>query len=382
MEEKKLKLLRMSNIPVSIDVFCRDLLAELSKDYEVVVVSSPEKELECIRKREGVRTIGVRIERRISPLKDLKTLLRLIKIFKHEKPDIVHTMNPKAGLLGMMAARYSGVRFRVHSFTGLVFPQAKGIKKYILKTTDRITCRCATHILPEGNGVRKDLLFNKITSKPLRVLGYGNIRGIDIKYYSPDNSEIQSEASALARKDMFTFIFVGRIAKDKGIGELVEAFLRLADRRKDIRLFILGVDEPDDRPSAKILEAIKHSPQIEATGGVSDVRPYMKASDCLILPSYREGFPNSVIEGGAMGLPCVVTDINGSNEIISNGVNGLIVPVKDAEALCCAMNKVMEDRQLYERMRTNARPMVIHRFDRSLVWNSLKDFYREIAETI
>ncbi len=380
MEEKKLKLLRMSNIPVSIDVFCRDLLAELSKDYEVVVVSSPEKELESIRKREGVRTIGVKIERRISPLKDFKTLLRLVKIFKHERPDIVHTMNPKAGLLGMMAARYSGVRLRVHSFTGLVFPQAKGIKKYILKTTDKITCRCATHILPEGNGVRKDLLFNKITSKPLRVLGYGNIRGIDIKYYSPDNAEIQPQASVLARKDMFTFIFVGRIARDKGIGELVEAFLRLSDKRKDIRLFILGVDEPDDRPSAKILEAIRHTSQIEATGGVSDVRPYMKASDCLILPSYREGFPNSVIEGGAMGLPCIVTDINGSNEIISNGVNGLIVPAKDTEALCRAMGKVVEDRQLYDRMRMNARQMVIHRFDRTLVWNSLKAFYKEITE--
>ena len=380
MEEKKLKLLRMSNIPVSIDVFCRDLLAELSKDYEVVVVSSPEKELESIRKREGVRTIGVKIERRISPLKDFKTLLRLVKIFKHERPDIVHTMNPKAGLLGMMAARYSGVRLRVHSFTGLVFPQAKGIKKYILKTTDKITCRCATHILPEGNGVRKDLLFNKITSKPLRVLGYGNIRGIDIKYYSPDNAEIQPQASVLARKDMFTFIFVGRIARDKGIGELVEAFLRLSDKRKDIRLFILGVDEPDDRPSAKILEAIRHTSQIEATGGVSDVRPYMKASDCLILPSYREGFPNSVIEGGAMGLPCIVTDINGSNEIISNGVNGLIVPAKDTEALCRAMGKVVEDRQLYDRMRMNARQMVIHRFDRTLVWNSLKAFYKDITE--
>lgn len=379
MEGKK-KIIRMSNIPISMDIFCRDLLKELSKDYEVTALSSPGKELDSIREREGVRTIALPMERRISPFKDLASLRRLVKLFRKEKPVMVHSMNPKAGLLGMMAAKIARVPVRVHTFTGLVFPSATGLKRFILKTTDRITCRCATHVIPEGEGVKKDLLAGHITKKPLKVLGYGNIRGVDMDWYGR-TPEVLSKAAGLIREDLFTFVFVGRIAADKGVRELVTAFSRLLEKRKDIRLLLVGYSEEDDPIGEDIWKIIDGSEQIVFTGGlVSDVRPYLAASDCLVLPSYREGFPNSPLEAGAMGLPCIVTDINGSNEIITEGENGLIVPVKDTEALYSAMEKMLENRELCRRMGENARPMVASRYSREIVWNSLKEFYREILK--
>ena len=379
MEGKK-KIIRMSNIPISMDIFCRDLLRELSEDYEVVALSSPGKELDSIKEREGVRTIALPMERRMSPFKDLGSLRRLVKLFKKEKPVMVHSMNPKAGLLGMMAAKIARVPVRVHTFTGLVFPSATGLKRFILKTTDRITCRCATHVIPEGEGVKKDLLAGHITKKPLKVLGYGNIRGVDMDWYDR-TPEVLSKAAGLVREDLFTFVFVGRIAADKGVRELVTAFSRILEKRKDVRLLLVGYSEEDDPVGEDIWKIIDGSDQIVFTGGlVSDVRPYLAASDCLVLPSYREGFPNSPLEAGAMGLPCIVTDINGSNEIIAEGENGLIVPVKDTEALYSAMVKLLENKDLCRKMGENARPMVASRYSREIVWNSLKEFYREILK--
>lgn len=380
MENKKPKIIRMSNIPLSLNIFCKDLLKELSKDYEVVVLSSPGEEMEQIRQREKVRCIEVPIERRMSIFKDLKTLRLLIKVFREEKPDMVHTMNPKAGLLGMIAAKRAGVPIRVHSFTGLVFPTAKGLKRFILKTTDRITCRCATHILPEGNGVRRDLVQNSITSKTLRVLGYGNIRGVDMSWYNPESSDLKQRAKAFEDKSCFTFVFVGRLAKDKGIEELIDSFVALQKTNSNIRLILVSWLEEDDAPSARILKEIETNNSIMQTGFVNDVRPYLLASDCLVLPSYREGFPNSPIEAGAMGKPCIVTDINGANEIISNGVNGLIVPPADRESLFEAMSKIASDKALCSRLAAFARQMVADRYDRSIVWDSLKEFYKETLQ--
>lgn len=375
------KIIRLSTVPASLNTFCRDLLKDLSKDYEIVAVSSPEVALSELEKREGVRTIAVPMERRISPLKDLRALVSLVRVFRRERPDMVHSITPKAGLLGMMAAKIAGVKVRVHTFTGLVFPTATGFKRRILKATDRMTCRCATHIIPEGEGVKRDLLNGKITKKPMRVLGYGNVRGIDLDWYSR-TPEVLSKASEFSEKDTFTFIFVGRIARDKGVEELVAAFLRLLEEKKDIRLLMLGEWEYTDPVSAQVESLLKNTREITWFGPVFDVRPYLAASDCLVLPSYREGFPNSVIEAGAMDLPCVVTDINGANEIIAEKENGLIVPARDADALYSAMKLIAEDRELYNKLRTRAREMVASRYERGFVWSCLKDFYRETLKDV
>lgn len=345
--------------------------------YEVVSLSSPGIEAERL-KENGWNVETVALERHISPVKDIKSLLKLIALFRRMRPMMVHSMTPKAGLLCMMAAWLCRVPVRVHTFTGLVFPTASGLKRRILMATDRLTCACATHIIPEGEGVKADLLNNGITRKPIRVLGHGNVRGIDLKRFDPENLEVISEAAKLANPALFTFIYVGRLVGDKGINELVAAFVKVHKKIPNIRLVLVGCSEPELDPLKPETETkIKQNMAIDAVGQQADVRPWLAASDALVLPSYREGFPNVVIEAGAMGLPSIVTDINGSNEIIREGKNGIIVPAKDADALEDAMKRMLNDNYRHN-LAKNARKMVASRYEQSYVHKCLIDFYNEI----
>lgn len=379
----RVKIIRTTTVPGSLNNFCRGLLKELQEKegYEVVAVSSPGNALEEIAEREGVTTYAVPMERHISPLKDLKSLFGLIKVFRREKPTMVHSMTPKAGLLCMMAACICRVPVRVHTFTGLVFPTATGLKQKILIFTDRLTCACATHIVPEGQGVRQNLIDYKITRKPLRVLGHGNVRGINLEHYNPALSEVDSSAKKIRKEGIFTFIFIGRLVRDKGINELVEAFAELNAQYPRTRLVLVGSYEPNLDPlSPESLKEIENNKAIETVGHQSDVRPWLAAADALVFPSYREGFPNVVIEAGAMGLPAIVTDINGSREIIIDGRNGIIIPPRQTEVLHRAMELFVTDRDLTRRLAAEARPLIASRYEQTFVRQCLKDYYKEILK--
>lgn len=376
-----MKIIRTSTVPGSLNNFCRGLLKELREEegYEVVAVSSPGDALAEIEQREDVRTVAVKMERHISPLKDLRSLWQLVRVFKKERPTMVHSITPKAGLLSMMAAWFTGVPVRLHTFTGLVFPTATGLKKQILIMTDRLTCACATHIVPEGEGVKTDLINNKITKKPLMVLGHGNIRGIDLDHFNPELSEVHSEASKIKKRNVLTFIFIGRLVGDKGINELVEAFKRLNRQYPKTRLILVGGKEQTLDPlRPETLKEIETNPSIEAIGTKSDVRPWLVASDVLVFPSFREGFPNVVIEAGAMGLPSIVTDINGSREIIVEGQNGIIVPSHDSQSLYEAMQRMIENPDERKMLASNSRQMIASRYEQSYVHKCLKNYYKEI----
>ena len=376
----KQKIIRSSTVATSLNTFCRGTLRDLAKIYSVVAVSSTDGELDEIAQREGIPVIGVPMSRPIAPLRDLVSLWRLIRVFRRERPTMVHSITPKAGLLCMIAAWICRVPVRLHTFTGLVFPTATGLKQKILILTDRITCACATHIVPEGEGVKNDLLRFHITKKPLQVLGHGNVRGIDLVHYSRCD-EVMQAAKAIRRDDTFTFVFVGRIVRDKGIDELVEAFTSLHTRHPEARLILVGRFEDNLDPVSESTRAAIHShPAIEAVGNQSDVRPWLAASDALVFPSYREGFPNVVIEAGAMGLPSIVTDINGSREIIHNGENGVIVPSHSSQALLQAMTQFIENPKATAAMEKNARPLIASRYERSFVQQCLFDYYKKILQ--
>lgn len=350
------------------------------KGYEVILLSSPGPELEEIQ-NEDIRTIAVPMERHISLKNDFKSLLQLVKVFRKEKPFIVHSMTPKAGMLCMIAAWIVRVPRRVHTFTGLVWPTATGVKRKILMFTDWITCFCATHVIPEGEGVRNDLQTH-ITKKPMKVLGYGNVMGVDMNRFR-HRPEIDEAAKTIKKEGIFTFIFIGRIVGDKGMNELMEAFVRLLKVNDKIRLILVGKYEENlDPVKPETLERIQKTPQIEAVGSKfgDNLLTYYVASDSFVFPSYREGFPNTVMEAGAMGLPSIVTDINGSREIIENGKNGLIIPSKDADALYEAMKKMIEDKEAYKRMAENARPMIDSRYEQGFVRSCLLNFYEEIMK--
>ena len=378
------KIIRSTTVPQSLNTFCRGLLRELSEKYEVIALSSPSEIMQEIEEREGVRTIAIPMERHISPLKDFKSLFKLMKAIRKEKPTMVHSMTPKAGLLCMIAARLNRVPIRVHTFTGLVFPTSTGMKRKILMLTDKITCACATHIIPEGEGVKNDLLIYGITKKPMKILGYGNVRGVDMDYYSR-RPEIMSVSDTIRDLVKFTFLFVGRIVRDKGINELTSAFQKLHDQYPKSRLLLVGPFENSLDPiSEETRQIIDEHPDIIAVGRKNgdELLAYYAAADCFVFPSYREGFPNTVLEAGALGLPSIVTDINGSREIIIEGENGIIIPSKNEKALFNAMERMMNNKVELRQMASKARKMISDRFEQQFVRKCLYEFYDECLNNI
>ena len=384
MNSPKPKIIRTATVPLSLDLFCRGLFRSLASEYEIIALSSPLPELEQIAKREGVRTIAVPMRRKIAPFRDLVSLFRLIHTFRHEKPRMVHSITPKAGLLSMMAAWAARVPVRVHTFTGLIFPYETGKKRSLLRLTDRITAACATYVIPEGQGIRDDLIRYGITRKPLRVLGNGNVRGIDLDHYQYTPA-IRQAARELRDQfgipaNAFVFLYVGRFDRDKGLEDLIPVFERLYDAHPQTHLLLAGSEESDGkRLSDDIREKIATHPAIHASGEwLSDVRPWYAAANALVHPSYREGFPNVVIEAGAMRLASIVSDVNGSREIIIEGQNGTIIPPHDPEALYKEMSSFVRDRARVNAMASAARTIVAIRYEQSYVRNCLADFYKEV----
>lgn len=408
------KIIRAATLGTSLETFCEGILHELKdgvigEPLEVIAIASPDRDLEKISKREGIRVIGIPMERRISLIKDLRSLLSLIKVLMQEKPDVIHSMTPKAGLLCMFAAWLTRVPVRIHTFTGLVWPTAKGFSKTILMLTDKITCACATHIVPEGLGVLDDLSAN-ITSKPMRVLGYGNVMGVDLNRYT--KSKNVSLTAEILQKDIFSFVFVGRIVGDKGINELVQAFDLLLKKKNKCRLLLVGRFEDElDPVSAETRDMIEKIPEIEAVGPKygDDLLAYYSIADCFVFPSYREGFPNTVLEAGAMEVASIVTDINGAREIITSVSekgkevkrdrgggsmsqhllpeermsvrdNGVVIPSMDADALYDAMVWMMEHPEERQKMGKRAREIVSERWEQGFVRQQLYDFYHEVLK--
>ena len=374
----KKKLIRISTIPDSLETLLKGELKMLSEYYEVVAVSSPGEKMKVLEEREGVRTVSISMERRISLVKDFISLLRLIVFFAKERPDMVHSITPKAGLLSMLAAWITRVPVRMHTFTGLVFPTATGKMQKLLIAMDRLTCFCATHINPEGEGVKRDLVNYNITSKPLHIIANGNVNGIDLEYFDK-TPEVVEKACSYKKEGTFTFCFVGRMVRDKGINELVHSFLRLYQKDERVRLLLVGPFEKElDPVLPEVEEHILHHPGICYMGYQNDVRPFLVASDALVFPSYREGFPNVVIQAGAMGLPAIVTDINGCNEIVLPDLNGVIIPSKDEQALYESMKYFASHPVEVERMAANARPLIASRYEQRIVWNALLDENKSI----
>lgn len=373
------KIIRAVTVDQSLG-FVEPLLDSLLRKYEVQLLSSPGEKIVSLSNQYNIKRHCINIERHISLINDVKSLFRIIKVFRKEKPYMVHSMTPKAGMLCMLAAWLTRVPRRVHTFTGLIWPTATGLKRKILMVTDWLTCACATHIIPEGKGVMNDLQSH-ITNKPMKVLGYGNVRGVDMERFSR-RPEVEEMAKGIKKEGIFTFIFVGRIVGDKGINELVSAFTELHKKYENTRLLLVGRFENELDPlKAETKEKINDSLFIEYLGQKSgdDLISYYAASDCFVFPSYREGFPNTVMEAGAMGLPSIVTDINGSREIIIDGKNGVIIPSKDVEALYLAMEEMITNSDKTKEYADNAREMIASRFERGFVRKCLYDFYEEIC---
>lgn len=350
--------------------------------YDCCAVSGgPEESAREFTQREGIPTVLIpHLVRPISIWNDLRALSELIRLFSREKPDIVHTNTPKASLLGMVAAWICRVPHRIYTVTGLRFETSTGFMRWLLKTMERITCACATKVIPEGEGVKKTLYREHITRKPMQVLHHGNINGINLDHYDR-TEEVMAEASKIREKvgGDFTFLFVGRIVRDKGIAELVAAFTRLHRDHPETRLVLVGNQELELDPLPdETQQQIRDCDGIIEAGWQSDVRPWFVASDVFTFPSYREGFPNVVMQAGALGIPSIVTDINGSNEIILEGQNGTIIPKQDTEALYRKMLWALGNRDALSEMSANCRPLIASRYRQEDVWRATLDMYNEL----
>jgi glycosyltransferase involved in cell wall biosynthesis len=356
----------------------------MSRYYDVTAISSDKPNLERVGRTQGVAVYCVEMTRKITPLQDLKAVWQLYHYFRREKPFIVHTHTPKAGTVGMLAAKLAGVPHRLHTIAGLPLLEATGNKRKLLNFVEKITYAAASMIYPNSNGL-KEIIIQEHFCKPekLKVIGNGSSNGIKTNHFNPNHfSEVEKrdlKSNLGIDPEDFVFIFVGRLVGDKGINELIAAFQKLSAAKLPAKLLLVGSQETDLDPlQSETLHRMNTNSNIIAVGHQNDVRHYLAVSDALVFPSYREGFPNVVMQAGAMGLPSIVTDINGCNEIIIERENGAIIPVKDSGAIYEAMKKMMEDAAFRISMQQNARPMIVSRYEQEIVWKAILTEYEKL----
>jgi len=380
------KLLRIVTVPISFKVLLRGQLRFMKKmGFDVMGVSSDGKEVPTVEANEDIVVWRLKMTRVISPLHDIIALIKFIQFCRKEKPLIVHSHTPKAGIIGMLGSWFAHVPIRLHTVAGLPLLEATGLKRRLLNFVEYITYACANYVYPNSQGLYHIILREGFTYKEkLKVIANGSSNGIDTTHFSKEKvsrEEISHLRQQLSIDDNdFVYIFVGRLVTDKGINELIVAFESLIVHKK-AKLILVGPFESNLTPLLdETMAAIENNPHIISVGFQEDVRPYFAISDCLVFPSYREGFPNVVMQAGAMELPSIVTDINGCNEIIKNGLNGMIIPPKNADALKDAMQEIMKNQALYIHLKHNARPMITTRYEQKVVWNAILNEYDRLLQ--
>ena len=382
----KSKLIRITTVPLSLEKLLENQLQFMNRFFEVTAVSSDYQRLQQFGKNQAVKTFYVDLTRKITPFKDLKAVFKLYKFLKKESPSIVHTHTPKAGIVGMLASKLAGVPIRMHTVAGLPLMETSGMKRGVLNFVEKLTYSCATNVYPNSKGLKEFIIKEKLTSeRKLKVLINGSSNGIDTKHFSPnqisDLAKLQLKTDLKISNNDFVFVFVGRLVGDKGINELVQAFTKMTKTHTNSKLLLVGSLEIHLDPLLpNTLNEIKNNDAIIYTGYQADVRPYFAISNALVFPSYREGFPNVVMQAGAMGLPSIVTNINGCNEIIRSDVNGIIIPVKDMQAIYNAINKLISDKSYYKKLQVNSRQMIEKKYSQSELWNALLEEYNSLIE--
>lgn len=384
----KIKLVRITTVPISLEKLLEGQLSFMSQFYEVTAISSEPERLHEYGTKENVNTYAINLTREITPINDLRAVYQLFRYFQREKPTIVHSHTPKAGIVGMMAAYLARVPIRMHTVAGLPLMEATGMKRILLNFVEKLTYRCATHVYPNSKGLKAFIQSEKFTApKKLKIIGEGSSNGIDVDHFSPDHFsedfKNQKRTELKIPRNDFVFIFVGRLVKDKGINELIEAFVNVNNRHRNSTLLLVGPYEHELDPLLpKTLSLIESHQKIVHVGFQKDVRPFMAVSDALAFPSYREGFPNVVMQAGAMELALIVSDINGCNEIVTAHKNGLIVPPKDRISLEGSMNKLVENADLRKSLIAASRAEITSRYDRKNMWKLLRQEYDALIDNM
>ncbi|CAN5221169.1 glycosyltransferase family 4 protein [soil metagenome] len=378
------KIIRITTVPLSLEKLLEGQLSYMNQFFEITAISADEERLRKYGKNNGVKTFCVNLTREITPIKDTQAVLSLYKFLKKENPLIVHTHTPKAGIVGMLAAKMAGVPIRLHTVAGLPLLETTGNKRRLLNFVEKLTYSLSTRIYPNSQGLKNIILNQNFAPvSKMKVLGKGSSNGIDTNYFDPENFSEEERINILQNLgiplDDLIFIFIGRLVSEKGINELVAAFSELKRNNNNISLLLIGPFEQDLDPLEKnTLNTIKEDSKIYTTGYQVDVRPYLAIADVLTFPSYREGFPNVVMQACAMGLPAIVSNINGCNEIIIEGKNGIIIPVKNKLALQDAMHYMVQNPDMRRKYASNSRFEICKNYERKEFWRILQVEYESL----
>ena len=373
------RLLRITTVPISLHLLLHGQLNFMQdQGFEVLAVSCGGKEVAYLMES-GIPHRSVMLTRKITPLKDLIATLQLIAIILRFKPDIVHTHTPKAGLLGMLAAWLCRVPVRLHTVAGLPLMESDGWKRKLLVSAEKLTYFLATRVYPNSTGLMEFIRTELGLEKKMKIIGKGSSNGIDAHFFKRSD-ELMGKAKKIRnqfeiRDGELVFGFVGRIVKDKGIIELTQAF-RTMSNEIPVRLMLIGPFEEETGPLPEdVKRFIQQDARVILPGFQPDIRPWFLAVDIFVFPSYREGFPNVVMQAACLGVPCIVSDINGCNELIQNQHSGLVVPAKNSEALYQAMKALAENPAERGNYALRAREYVVANFDQQTIWEELLKEY-------
>ncbi len=384
----KQKILRVTTVASTMNVILKGQLSFLSRYFKVIGATSKfHTYFEEISEREGIKMYEVDLTRKITPFRDLLALFTLVRIIIKEKPKIIHTQTPKANLIGMLAAYLCRTPVRMLSIVGMPTYKEHGLKGKLLKLLDKLAFRLSTNVYPNSKGLleyykRWSLLKNKIG-----FIGNGSSNGIDFEYYNP--SAVEEEKIHNVRietgfkEEHFVFTFMGRVVNDKGINELLDAFLSFCeeDVYKNVRLLIVGpLRDSDDPVSVHYQEILNNHPKICHVGLQKEVRPFLMISNVFVFPSHREGLPGSLIQAGAMGLPLIASQIIGNTEIVEQG-GGILFPVKNKNALSIAMKHIHDDQEKRENLCRNTRQRLKQLYDQEFYWSCLKQEYQNLLQS-
>jgi glycosyltransferase involved in cell wall biosynthesis len=365
--------------PMTAEVFLAHQLEQLAKLYDVTLIANMQghEDLQSWVPK-TISVIDVQIHRTISPWSDVRCFFKLKRLFKKNEYSLVHSVSPKAGLLSMLAARSANVPVRIHTFTGQVWANKRGVSRWFLRRIDKVIAARTTTILVDSHSQRQFLLENKVvTEQNSSVLGNGSISGVDCKRFKDNQSIRQKEREQLhTANDAIVFLFVGRLKKEKGILELVGAFNKVKQEIQNTELWFVGPDEED------ILG------ELEQVGGVKCIQfttvpeHFMAAADILCLPSYREGFGSVVIEAAACGIPSIASNIYGLRDSIDDGKTGILVQPKSVASFAQAMTKLAEDEILRLKMGKTAQGRSKEKFSQSQITTELLALYECLLEEV
>lgn len=370
------KIIIITTVPMSLATLVKGQAKYLSQFYNVKLITSRSSVNNDISRYEGVEVKSIDMTRKITPFQDLKALCQIFIYLRKEKPDIVYTFTPKAGLLGMIASYFARVPVRIHNIVGMPLMEASGKKLVLLEFIEKLTYFFSTKLLCNSFGLKEYINMN-LTSKNITVVGQGSINGVDTEFFKNIKSiDQQKQIRSIynIKENDFVITFVGRIVKDKGINELVESFVKLKNKYKNLKLLLVGDYEANLNPikeeNKKLINSLS---DIISVGFQDDIRDFLSITDIFVLPSYREGLPNSLIEAGSFGIPLLATNINGCNEIIIKNKTGLLVEKKDMESLKNGIELLLTNDTLFKTIKSHVRDSMIERYNQTYFLEQLKD---------